>query len=150
MPGPIGNKHALGNSGKPPQYDYVKVGKEFVEWALNNPDAFTVPQFSAPRGISSDMFWKWAESNDEFRRLFNIGKEIIGINRLKASINKDENGNAKLDRSIYMKTLHHYDFDFRKGERDEKQFESNLKVEENKPQSNVVVQHIYKKNDTNN
>lgn len=113
--------------GRPREHDRMKVVEEFVEWALNTRDAFTVPQFCAPRGFSSDTMLTWCKEDEQFRRSYNIAKELIGINRLKATLSDSE---IKLDKSIYLKCICNYDFDQKHHDREEKAFESKLKQDE--------------------
>ena len=67
-----------------PRFDRMKIVNDFVEWAKNNPNAWTVPQFATSIGINSGMMNQWAaiEGEDsEFTRAFILGKELIGVNR---------------------------------------------------------------------
>lgn len=136
MPAPKGHPpyNKKGQEGGRPGLDRERLMKEFVEWAKDNPEALTVPCFCAPRGFSSDTMITWANEDETFRQAYNTGKELIGINRLKATlVNKqnDEDKN-KLDKSIYMQTIGNYDRDVRNYQREEKKFEQSLKVEEQK------------------
>lgn len=142
MPGPIGNKHALGNCGgrkETPYEDKVKIYNDFIEFARSNTNCLTVPMFTAPRGMSSDTLFRWAQEDDELKRLFYTGKDLISVNRLNAT-KKDTNGNASLSDSTYQKTLHHYDYEYRMTNREEKAFEAGLreKIESQKTYQIVV------------
>lgn len=139
MAAPKGNQYALGNNGGRQGLDREKIAIEFIEWAKDNPEALTVPSFCAPRGFSSDTMQTWAKESEEFRRAFNTGKELIGLNRLKATLVNKQNDEdkSKLDKSIYMQTIGNYDLDIRAYQREEKQFEASLKNDDSKQISSI-------------
>jgi hypothetical protein len=112
--------------GRPPA-DYIAIGKEFVKWATNNPEALTVPMFACSIGLHSGIMRNWAKKNPEFNALFIEGKEQIGINRLRATLSNTEN---KLDSSIYRAHVHNYDQDLKAEWREEKEFDSSLRQKE--------------------
>ena len=121
-----------------PGYDRIQIGKDFVEFATNNPDCLTVPYFALTKGLSSDTMITWCKENDEFRQLYRRAKEIIGINRLLATQDEAE---IKIDTSLYKGTIHHYDYDVLEDIHQEKIFESNLrKQEEGVKQTNITLQ----------
>lgn len=118
------------NFGRPREYDRMKIVKDFVDWAYTNPNAFTVPQFTTSMGFSSDHMIKWSKEDDDFLQWYRVGKELIGINRLNASINKSEENKAKMDKSIYMQTIGNFDFDIKNYQHEEKIFEESLKAKD--------------------
>jgi hypothetical protein len=120
-------------SGRQKEHDRMKIVNDFIEWAKNNPDALTVPQFAVTVGIHSGMMVNWAAEDKFFREAYNIGKEYIGNNRLKATLNynsKEENGKLKLEKSIYTQTLGNYDLDVRNYQREERKFDHDMKKAE--------------------
>lgn len=139
MPAPKGNQFAKGstNSGRPKEYDRIQIGKDFVKWATNNPEALTVPMFAVSIGLHSGILRNWSRENEEFRALFIEAKEQIGVNRLRAS-QKD-----MLDASIYRAHIGNYDVDLNEYIREEKSFDASLRKEaEAKPtQINIKVSH---------
>lgn len=108
--------------GRPKEYDRIALGLEMVEWS-KNPDALTVPMFATSRGLHSGILRNWANEDEQFRALFLIAKENVGINRLKAV----SDPKLKLDPGIYKQSAHFYDLDIREDLRDEKRFEAELK-----------------------
>lgn len=138
MGAPKGNQYAVGaDSGRPP-YDKIALGKEFVEWATNNPEALTVPMFAVSKGLHSGIMRAWAKEDKEFSSLFQEGKEQIGINRLRSS------QSGQLDSSIYRAHVGNYDIDINEYMREEKKFDSDLKKQEEGAKQltyNIVVPH---------
>lgn len=124
MPGPIGNKHAVGNDGgRPPIHDRIQIGKDFVKWATDNLEALTVPMFATSIGLHSGIMRNWARECDEFSALFQEGKEQIGVNRLKAA------QHDMLSDGIYRAHIGNYDIDINEYMRGEKRFEAGLDKE---------------------
>lgn len=113
--------------GRPREFDRKQIAKQFVEWALSDPEAWTVPMFTTKMGFSSDMMHRWAADDEEFALAFRTGKEIIGVNRLRASVIQGED-KPKLDRSIYLKCLGNYDIDINLYERGERKFDIETKA----------------------
>lgn len=114
-----------------PRYDRMKIVKDFVEWAKTNHDAWTVPQYATSIGINSLMMNQWAaqEGEDsEFSIAFIQGKEIIGMNRLKASIPREGDDKPLMDRGIYLRGLGNYDKDINVYERGERKFDIETKA----------------------
>ncbi|HET6457266.1 MAG TPA: hypothetical protein VFG24_00100 [Nitrosopumilaceae archaeon] len=126
-------------AGAPRKHDREQIARDFIEWATDNPQALSVPMFAAPRGLHSEMMMNWAREDDEFRRSYYIGKELIGINRLKATMVNKENESNRLERGIYCQTLGNYDLDVREYQREEKRFEASLK---NDDSQSVSKEHI--------
>jgi hypothetical protein len=121
--------------GRPQEYDRIKIGKDFVKWATNNPEALTVPMFCVSIGLHSGIFRNWSRETEEFRALFLEGKEQIGINRLRSS------QSGLLDSSIYRAHVGNYDTDINEYMREEKKFDSDLrKQEEGVKQTNITLQ----------
>jgi hypothetical protein len=114
-------------AGVPRQYDRIEIGKEFVEWATNNPQALTVPMFAVSKGMNSGILRNWANEDPEFRALFQQAKEQIGINRLKMTLSDSP---IKLDCGIYKQTIGHYDMDSKAEMREEKAYDSSLRKDE--------------------
>ena len=128
MAAPHGNQYAKNctTNGRP-AFDKKQIGLEFVKWATNNIDALTVPQFSSKHGIASTTMIHWCHEDDESRQSYMLGKELIGINRLKSSMLPGPV--PKLSDNVYQKTLWHYDLDVRHEIRDDKKYEASLKAE---------------------
>jgi hypothetical protein len=124
MPGPVGNKHALGNDGgRPKEYDRIQIGKDFVEWATDNLEALTVPMFATSIGLNSGIMRNWALEDDEFRALFHQGKELIGVNRFKAT------QHDMLSEGIFKQHTGNFDIDINEYVRGEKRFDAGLDKE---------------------
>lgn len=149
MAAPKGNKFAVGaDNGRKCAFDRKQVGLDFIEYVKANPDCYTVPQFATTIGLSSDTLLTWSNEDEDFRRSYIIAKELIGINRLKAALTKDHNGNATLDRAIYMKGEANYNRDVRHHEREEKVFEYGLKKENDSAQGKQLVLKVNYPNDS--
>ena len=126
--------------GRPP-YDKMKIGRDFVEWAKNNPEALTVPMYAVSIGLHSGIMRAWAKEDEEFSALFSEAKEHIGINRFKATLETAEN---KLDSSIYRAHIGNYDIDLNTYIREEKQYDSSLREKEAgvvQSSYNITVNH---------
>lgn len=119
--------------GRPQEYDRIQIGKDFVKWATDNPEALTVPMFTSTIGLNSGMFRNWSRLDEDFRALFLEGKELIGINRLKAA------QTDLLDNSIYRAHIGNYDIDINEYMREEKTFEANLSKEVNQTVSDNTM-----------
>lgn len=127
-------------AGRPREYDRSKIGDDLIEWARTNPDCLTIPHFATSIGLHSRILINWCEQDSEFREKYMIAKEIIGLNRLKATRNEDESIQKRLDKSIYMQTLHHFDYDTKHDVREDKKYENDLKIASNAPANqNVYV-----------
>lgn len=111
-------------AGRPP-YDRMAIGREFVEWAKDNPEALTVPGFTAYRDMCSETLIEWANEDKEFSKLYKQGLELIGLNRLKSSCGKD----PYLPPFCYQKTSRHYDKTESKAHRIELKDEAKIKAE---------------------
>lgn len=127
------------NAGRPREYDRLKIGDDLIEWAKNNPDCLTIPHFATSIGLHSRILINWCEQDSEFRDKYMLAKEIIGLNRLKATRIEDESVQKRLDKSIYMQTLHHFDYDTKHDVREDKKYENDLKIASNAPAN----QNIY-------
>ena len=114
-------------AGAPRKYDRDKIAQDFIAWAKDNPNALSVPMFATSIGLNSEMLLNWSKEDPEFRRAYNTGKELIGINRLKATMVSKEDEGKRLEKSIYTQTLGNYDLDVREYQREEKKFEASLK-----------------------
>ena len=110
--------------GRPKEYDRMKIVNDFIEYAKSHPDCLTVPCFTSTIGIDSGKMRQWALESQEFRTAFNVGKELIGINRLRSTNNKE------MERGIYLQVIGNYDIDINIYQREEKEFEAKLKTEE--------------------
>lgn len=123
----------MAEMGRPQEYDRIQIGKDFVKWATDNPEALTVPMFTSTIGLNSGMFRNWSRLDEDFRALFLEGKELIGINRLKAA------QTDLLDNSIYRAHIGNYDIDINEYMREEKTFEANLSKEVNQTVSDNTM-----------
>ena len=103
-----------------PGLDIIAIGKDFVKWATDNPEALTVPMFSGTIGIHSGIMRRWAGESEEFNSLFKQGKEQIGINRLNSCLA------GVMDNGIYKQVTGNYDADINDYIREEKTFDANL------------------------
>ena len=126
-------------AGAPRKYDREQIAIDFIEWARDNPNALSVPMFATSIGLNSQMLLNWCLEDDQFRVSYNTAKELIGINRLKATLTYKEDGAFKLEKSIYTQTLGNYDLDVREYQREEKRFEASLKNDES---NNISKEHI--------
>lgn len=115
--------------GRPKEYDRLAVGKEFIQWAKDHPDCLTVPHFTTANGYSTPRLLEWVKEDPQFREYYTQAKEQIGINRLNATMNIDPDRRT-LDKTIYLRHVGNFDPDKRAFDREEKEFESNLKKEE--------------------
>lgn len=136
--------------GRPRSHDRKQVGLDFIEYVKTHPDCYTVPQFATHINLSSDVFLDWCEEDEDFSRSYNIAKELIGINRLKAATTKDHNGNAIMDKALYLKGEGNYNRDIRSYQRGEMAYEYGLKKENDAAQSKQMVLQVNYPNDNNN
>lgn len=115
-----------------------QIGKDFVVWATNNPNALTVPQFATSIGLNSAIFREWTKQNPGFSASYIQAKEQIGINRLKSSHGATK-GEFNLDPSIYRGTIWNYDYDIREDIREEKAFEAELKADKDQKTTPIQI-----------
>jgi hypothetical protein len=81
MPGPIGNKHAVGNKGgRPREYDLEKVASDLTQWANLN-SSINLCGFSAEYMIPPSTVIRWASENDVFREAYDLAKCKIAQRR---------------------------------------------------------------------
>ncbi len=128
------------NMGRP-AYDRMKIVNDFVNWAKTNPDAWTVPQFATSIGINSLMMNQWASQEgpeSDFTMAYIKGKELIGINRLKASLLQEGQEKPLMDRGIYLRGLGNFDKDQCLYEREERKFDIECKAKTDK-ETNVTA-----------
>jgi hypothetical protein len=118
--------------------EIIQIGKDFVKWATNNPNALTVPQYATSINLNSAIFREWARQNDDFSALYKEAKEHIGINRLKSSHAASE-GEFNLDLSVYRGTIWHYDYDVREDIREEKAIEAELKSDKDQKTTPIQI-----------
>jgi len=133
-----GNNYAIGNSGRPSQYDLEKVGKDMIVWATNNPKALTVPQFAVSIGVHSSTMIRWCKENQEFQESYMIAKELIGINRLNSTMNQEKD-KPRLEGNIYLKTIGNYDGDVHNYLHDEKTYEAELKADKDQKTTPIQI-----------
>jgi len=118
-----------------PGYDRISIGHAFVKYAEENSTCVTVPHFAKTVGVSSDTMLTWCQEDPQFRRLYRIAKELIGVNRLKCT---QPDAELILSDSTYRGTLHHYDYDIKNDVRDDKAYESSLRKDEaSTPHTNI-------------
>lgn len=109
--------------GRPQEYDRIQIGHDFIKFAKENPDCLTVPGFTSTIGLHSGMLRNWARECNSFRALFLEGKEIIGLNRLRAT---RQDSPFRLDQGIYRQVAGNYDVDINEYMHEEKEFDAAL------------------------
>lgn len=120
--------------GGRPAYDRLQVGRDFVDWATNNPEALTVPMFAVSIGLHSGILRAWALKDEQFSALFKEGKEQIGINRLKSTLS------GVMDNGIYKQNIGNYDIDVNEYMRDERTFDAKLSKDVQESVNEKVVE----------
>lgn len=144
--------------GRPQEYDRIKIGRDFVQWAKDHPDCLTVPHFTSANGLTTTRLLTWYDDDPEFRVYYLEAKEQIGINRLNATRITEEKeqltGKKALDKTIYLRHVNNFDPDKRKFDREEKAYESSLKEKEQKTvtpeltaQMDAVIEQITRMRD---
>lgn len=119
---------------RPKEYDRMQVGRDFVDWATNNPEALTVPMFAVSIGLHSGIMRNWALECPDFRALYQEGKEQIGINRLKSSLA------GIMDNSIYKQVVGNFDTDINEYIREEKTFDAKLSKDTQEAVSDKIME----------
>lgn len=120
-------------TNRPKEYDRMQVGRDFVDWATNNPEALTVPMFAVSIGLHSGIMRNWALECPEFRALFQEAKEQIGINRLKSTLS------GVMDNGIYKQVVGNYDTDINEYIREEKKFDAKLSKDTQEAVSDKIM-----------
>lgn len=121
MPGPVGNKHALGNKGgRPSHFDKSVEAKELIEWAQLD-DSYVLRMFAPLRGYSYDTMTRWTEEDDEFRQAYILAKDLVGARRELKLISDGSSSPFQRYATFYDKALQTH-------EREEKEFEAKLNV----------------------
>ena len=121
--------------GRPREHDRIAIGKSFIEWVKSHPDCLTVPHFTTAKGYDTEMLIKWKREDADFRQYYNEAKNLIGLNRLNATINQT------IDKQIYLMHIRNFDSDQKEDWKEEKQFESDLRKKEN-DQSNIPPDYV--------
>lgn len=85
----------------------LRIGKELMEWAVNDPNALKVRQFFRSRGIDYDTIGRWRKRCSEFDRMYRFALDAIGDRREMAAFHK------KASETIVMGTMVHYDPDYK-------------------------------------
>lgn len=133
MPAHSGNQYALGNDGgRPCEFDKQKEFNALFEWAKTDA-ALVIKAFPPYRGYTLRTMERWAEENEEFCRLYNMSKELIGARREEILI---LNNSA----SPFQRCATYYDESLKLHERAEKQFEASLKQPEQKENATTPEQ----------
>ena len=114
-------------AGRPTERDRIALVQEFVEWAENDPLAFTVPQFWTKKRIPTTQCAQWASEDKEFRKHYYIGKELLGVNRLNATLVNSPDEKPLLDKTVYLRGLRNFDHDQRHHEHEEIQYEAEVR-----------------------
>lgn len=118
-----------------PAFDRMQIGKEFVEWAKDNPEALTVPCFTAYRDMTSDILMQWAMEDKDFSKLYRQGLELIGINRLKMSMGDK----PAMSQAVYLKSIRRYDKTEQKEWEKDVEFEAQAKAPKDTAQEKEVA-----------
>ena len=140
MAAPKGNKYAYKNplSGRPKVWTDEIIEKEaqaLVEWAQSD-EAIVFREFPSIRGYVTSTFYEFAEKNEVFAEAFNYARDLIGVRREKLYIEKNS------DRP-YLKYANYHDDKITEFERKEKEFDSKLKKDNEKPHEKVVFEVNY-------
>lgn len=127
MPGPIGNKHALGckTNGRPVKYTPEIKKKEFqdlLEWS-KKPTSFNLLDYTYDKDYTLSQLGEWARENDDFSRAYRKAKERLGQN-IRKQLHEKKN---PYNQSAYHREIGNYDSDLNAYERAEKTFEYELK-----------------------
>lgn len=113
--------------GRPVEHDKIKIGHDFIKFAQENPDCLTVPGFTSTIGMHSGVLRNWCRESEEFNALFKAAKEIIGLNRLRAT---RPDSPFRLDGGIYRQVSGNYDVDINEYMHEEKEFDAKLASKE--------------------
>lgn len=128
---PKGNQNALGHrkkerppieqigAGRPSEFDRIEEGKALVEWA-KDPRNLVFRAFAPYRGYSCETFHRWADEDPEFRKFYDIAKDIIGTRREMLYLESRHS-------SPYQKYATYYDAKLHEHERKDKAYEAELK-----------------------
>lgn len=115
-------------AGGRPAVDLEQLAKELVEWSYL-PDSLNLIGFSSPRRMSVTKLPHYASEDDKFREAFVFAKENISQNRFKASCA------GTMPQQYFTRCEGMYDPLYHKYDRGERQFDSDLKKQENKDNS---------------
>lgn len=135
MPAPLGNKYAVGNSGKPKQFDIEAEAKDLIEWS-KKPEALVLRKHGPLRGYHSATMNRWAEENQVYREAYNMAKDLIGARREELLIINQSS-------APFQRYAKWYDQSLEKHEREEKAYEASLKNESEEKPSKVVFEVNY-------
>lgn len=123
MAAPKGNQYALGQGGgRPREYDRVQIGKELLEWARQL-DSLNLNKFCCTREppLNPNKVIQWSIEDEEFRNAYEEAKAFLAARREEML-----NGNL-LHTRAYERNATVYDRFMRTEERNQKEFEANLK-----------------------
>jgi hypothetical protein len=129
---PKKNKNAVGNSGKPKQFDISEEAKDLIEWA-KKPDSLVLRMHGPLRGYACATMNKWADENVEYCEAYQIAKGLIGARREQLLV-------LDLNTTPYNRTADMYDDELFVFEEKKKDRESARRAKsENTTQDNLCT-----------
>jgi len=121
--------------GRPREYDREDIFRQLLEW-VKLPNSMNLNAFcySCEPQISPRKLLLFVSQSEEFRELYEIAKSCLAARREEANCDKIISDN------VYNKTSRYFDYFEKHGWKEEKQFESSLRKEEdqNKPTQIIV------------
>lgn len=110
-------------AGRPRQYDREEIAKDLVEWAKKE-DSTNLNGYTVHSGIIPRYITRWASEDEEFRRSYEEAKAILAYRREKLLTAGD------LHVKAYDLNAKVYDAYLKEEGREEKTFESSLKIDD--------------------
>lgn len=89
MAAPKGNQFAKGHGcGRPPDTsdkELVELGKEMVEWFMDNPDAIFIQEFAIHKNLPVTKLFHWNDQREIFRSYYERARAICGVRQVKGA-----------------------------------------------------------------
>ena len=110
--------------GRPRIHDRDQIAKDMVAWSLL-PDSINLNKFCGMKGIAPSKITEWAREEENFRLAYEEAKSNLGFRR-EEWLNED-----KLHVKAYDLNAANYDHFLKDDRRQQAEFESRLKAQEN-------------------
>ena len=122
--------------GRPRERDRDQIAFELIEWA-KQPDSINLNKFCCTREppLAPSMITNWARECNQFKRAYETAKAFIGARR-EEKLSRNE-----LHVKAYDLNAPTYDYYLKEEKREQLEFESNLRKQEDavKPQQVIVT-----------
>jgi hypothetical protein len=100
--------------------EIIELGRDFLKWAKTNKKALKCRKFFRDLGWGLATLTRWIHKYPDFAELYHEGKEEIGDRREELAMS------GKIRDGIVIKTLHMYDREYKKEDREQMELKAKL------------------------